>query len=133
MASRPTSSRACELFFLRALIALALLVVGACGGLAATLVHESWWGLLLGLGAAACATLALPAGGLRFAFMAGWFGAIVVAVQTRPEGDYLIPSTAAGYGVLGGSFVLFLIALATLPRPGSRRRRRGDDPVVSTP
>lgn len=115
----------------RALIALVLLVVGACGGLAATLVHESWWGLLLGLGAAACATLALPAGGLRFAFMLGWFAAIVVAVQTRPEGDYLIPSTAAGYGLLGGSFVLFLTALATLPKPGSRRRQRHDDPPVS--
>lgn len=119
--------------FVRALFALVLLVVGACGGLAATLVHESWWGLLLGLASAACATLALPAGGLRFAFMLGWFGAIVVAVQTRPEGDYLIPSTGAGYGVLGGSFLLFLVALATLPRPGSRRRRSGDDPGVSTP
>lgn len=119
--------------FLRALIALALLVVGACGGLAAILVHESGWGLLLGLGSAACATLALPAGGLRMAFMLGWSAAIVVAVQTRPEGDYLIPSTAAGYGVLGGSFLLFLFALITLPRPGSQRRRRDDDPVVSTP
>ena len=65
--------------------------------------------------------------------MLGWFGAIVFAVQTRPEGDYLIPSTGAGYAVLGGSFLLFLVALATLPRPGSRRRRRGDDPVVSAP
>lgn len=117
----------------RALIALELLVVGACGGLAATLVHEAWWGLLLGLASAACTTIALPAGGLRFAFMLGWFGVIFIAVQARPEGDYLIPSTGAGYGLVGGSFVLFLIALATLPRPGSRRRRDSDDPVVSTP
>ena len=118
---------------LRAVAALALLVVGAAGGLAAALVHESWWGLPLGLGSATLTTLALPAGGWRFAFMLGWFGTIAYVVLPRAEGDYLIPATAAGYTVLGGSFVLFLIALVTLPRPGSRRRRGGDDPVVSAP
>jgi hypothetical protein len=121
----------------RSLAALALLVVGAGGGLAAALLHESWWGLLLGLAAAALTTRALRAGGLRFAFMLGWFGVIVYTVLPRPEGDYLIPATAAGYGVLGGSFLLFLVALVTLPRPGTsarlRRRGGGDDPVVSAP
>jgi hypothetical protein len=125
----------------RALTALALLVVGAGGGVAAALLHESWWGLLLGLAAAALTTSALRRGGMRFAFMLGWFGAIVYAVLPRPEGDYLIPATAAGYGVLGGSFLLFLVALATVPRPGgsdaavrlARRPGGGDDPVVSTP
>jgi hypothetical protein len=117
----------------RALVALALLVVGAAGGLAAALVHESWWGLALGLGSATLATVALPAGGRRFAFMVGWFAAIGYAVMPRAEGDYLIPATAAGYGILGGSFVLFLASLVTLPRPGSRGRRASDDPVVSAP
>lgn len=115
----------------RALAALVLLVVGAGGGLASALVHSWWWGLLLGLGAATFATFALPGGGGRLAFMLGWIGALVYAVQTRPEGDYLIASTGAGYAVLGGSFALFLVSLATLPRRGSRRRGCGDDPGVS--
>jgi hypothetical protein len=121
----------------RSLAALSLLVVGAGGGLAAALLHESWWGLLLGLAAAALTTRALRAGGMRFAFMFGWFGVIVYTLLPRPEGDYLVPATAAGYAVLGGSFLLFLVALATLPRPGTSAGRRGrdsgDDPVVSAP
>lgn len=111
----------------RALVALALLVVGAGGGLAAALVHEWWWGLALGLAAATLTTIALPAGGWRFAFMLGWFGAIAYVVLPRAEGDYLIPSSGSGYGLLGGSFAVFLIALATVPN----RRPRRDDPVVS--
>lgn len=113
----------------RALVALVLIVVGAAGGLSAALVHESWWGLTLGLAAAALTTIALPAGGWRFAFMLGWFGAIGYVGLPRAEGDYLIPSSASGYGILGGSFVLFLIALATVPN----RRARREDPVVSPP
>lgn len=114
---------------LRSLAALALLVVGAVGGLSASLVHQRWWGLLLGLAAASVTTSALPAGGFRLAFMLGWFAAIGYAVLPRSEGDYLIPNSTAGYGLLGGSFVLFLIALATVPN----RRTRRDDPVVSAP
>lgn len=125
------------MFLVRSVAALALLVVGAGGGLAAALLHDSWWGLLLGLAAAALTTRALRAGGMRFAFMLGWFGVIAYTVLPRPEGDYLIPATPAGYAVLGGSFLLFLVALATLPRPGASARRRrpdsGDDPVVSAP
>ena len=123
------------MILVRAATALALLVVGAGGGLAAALVHQWWWGLALGLAAATLVTIALPAGGLRFAFMLGWFGAIGYAVLPRPEGDYLIPATASGYAMLGGSFLLFLVALATLPRPGTsaraRRRDSVEDPVVS--
>lgn len=113
----------------RALVALVLVVVGAGGGLAAALVHEWWWGLALGLGAAALTTIALPAGGWRFSFMLGWFGAIGYVVLPRAEGDYLIPSSVSGYGILGGSFVLFLIALATVPN----RRPRREDPGVLAP
>ena len=118
------------MLLLRSVVVLVLLVVGAGGGLAAALVHDAWWGLLLGLAAAALTTIALPAGGWRFAFMLGWFAAIGYVVLPRPEGDYLIPATMPGYAVLGGSFVLFLTALATLPRTGSRRRVGGDDPAV---
>ncbi len=110
----------------RALVALALLVVGAGGGLAAALVHDWGWGLALGLAAATLTTIALPAGGWRFAFMLGWFGAIAYVVLPRAEGDYLIPSSASGYGLLGGSFLVFLGALTTVPR----RRARREDPGV---
>lgn len=111
---------------LRTLVALALLVVGAAGGLAAALVHERWWGLVLGLAAASLTTIALPPGGWRFAFMLGWFGAIGYAALPRAEGDYLIASSGSGYALLAGSFGLFLVALATV----AHRRARRDDPVV---
>lgn len=118
---------------LRSLAALALLVVGAVCAVAAALVHERWWGLLLGLSVAGLTTFALPPGGLRFAFVLGWTAAVAYVVLPRAEGDYLIASSGAGYGFLAGTFAVFLVALATLPGPGTRRRRRGDDPAVSTP
>lgn len=125
------------MILLRLLVALALLGLGAGAALAAALIHQWWWGLALGLGAAALATRALPAGRWRLAFMLGWFGAIVYVVLPRAEGDYVIPATGAGYALLGVSFGLFLVALATLPRPGSSTSSRGrgdaDDPVVSPP
>lgn len=115
------------MLLVRLVAALALLAVGASAALAATLVHQRWWGLVLGLAAAAFVTLALPAGSRRFAFMLGWFGAIAYALVPRTEGDYLIAASGSGYALIGGSFVLFLTALTTLPRPGSSRRSRGDD------
>lgn len=115
------------MFLVRTAVALALLVVGFAGGVAGALVHDSWWGLTLGLVASTMTTLALPPGGWRIAFVFGWVGAVAYVVQPKAEGDYLIPATTAGYGFLVGSFVIFLIALATLPRRGSRRA----DPDVS--
>lgn len=115
------------MLLVRLAVAVALLAVGASAALAATLVHQRWWGLALGLAAAALATLALPAGGRRFSFMLGWFAAIGYALMPRTEGDYLIAASGSGYGLIGGSFVLFVAALTTLPRPGSSRRSRGDD------
>ena len=119
--------------FVRVLVALGLIVVGFAGGVAAALVQAWWWGLVLGLLAAAAACLALPAGGWRFAFTLGWFAALGYVVLPRAEGDYLIAATASGYTLLGGSFLVFLFALTTLPSPGSRRRRDTDDPLVSSP
>ncbi len=115
---------------LRLLFACALLVIGACAAVAATLIHERWWGLALGLGAAASVTRALPAGSRKCAFMFGWFGAISYTVLPRAEGDFLIAASPGGYGFIAGSFVIFLAALASLsglPRRGSRPRREGED------
>ncbi len=103
---------------------MVLVVLGAAGGLAAVLLHQRGWGLALGLAAAAVAALALPRGWWsRLAFMLGWVGAVAYATPPRPEGDYLIPANASGYTLLGGSFVLLLVALAT---SGPARRSRED-------
>lgn len=113
---------------LRGGCALALLVAGAAAGLATVLLHQQGWGLALGLAAAIAATLALPRGWWsRVAFMLGWMGAVVWAMVPRAEGDYLIPANLLGYVVLGGSFVVLLVALATSgPVRGGR-----DDPGES--
>ncbi len=105
---------------LRVLAGLALLVLGGSASLSAALVHQRWWGLMLGLGAAALTTRALPAGGWRLAFVLGWLGTIGYLVLPRSEGDYLVPGNPAGWALLGGSFVLFLVALATVARPVAR-------------
>ena len=118
------------MLLLRLLVAFALLVIGAAAALAAALVHQHWWGLVLGLAAAAFATLALPGGLWRFAFTLGWFGAITYALLPRTEGDYLIAASGAGYALLGGSFMLFLVSVATLPARGSRGPGRADDPQL---
>ncbi|PUA79410.1 hypothetical protein [Nocardioides currus] len=116
---------------LRVVVALVLLVAGFGGGVAAALVQSWWWGLLLGLACAGLTCLALPAGGWRFSFGLGWFAALGYVVLPRAEGDYLVPATAAGYTLLGGSFLVFLFALATLPGRGSRRPGGSGDPGVS--
>ena len=106
--------------------AVALLVVGAAGGLAAVLLHQLGWGLLLGLAAALACTLALPRGWWRTAFTLGWAGAVAWAVVPRAEGDYLIPGNASGYLLMGGSFLVLLVALAT-SAPGRRPREDPED------
>ncbi len=118
------------MLLVRLAVVLALLAVGASAALAATLVHQRWWGLVLGLAAAGLTTFALPAGSRRFAFMVGWLGAIGYALVPRTEGDYLVAASGSGYGLIGGSFALFLAALTSLPRPGSSRRSRGDDQAL---
>lgn len=102
--------------------ALALLVVGVAGGLAAVLLHQGGWGLALGLAAATATTLALPRGWwTRVAFMLGWTGAVVRSMLPRVEGDYLIPANTAGYTLVVGSLLVLLLALGTSgPARGSR-------------
>jgi hypothetical protein len=51
----------------------------------------------------------------------------------RSAGDYLIASTGPGYAVLGLALVVLVLAVATLPRPGSaaagRRPTGGKAPL----
>lgn len=113
----------------RGMVALGLLTLGALNAVPAVLVHQRWWGLALGLLAGTAAIAALPPRWwLRPAFAAGWMAMVTAAVLRRPEGDYLVPANLAGYAVLGGSMVLLLASLVTLPPPRRRLADQGDSP-----
>ena len=98
---------------------LLLLGVGAATGAAAVAVHQLWWGLALAAAAVTATVLALPRGWwTRLPFALGFVAVLAVAMTPRPEGDYLIPGNARGYVLLAVGLGAFLIAVATLPRPG---------------
>ena len=108
---------------IRALLAVALLVVGAASGLAAVAVHGRWWGLALATTAVLATLWALGAGwATRLPFAAG-FGLVVLRLAvSRPEGDFLVAGDARGYLLLLLTLLVVATAVATLPRPGERRR-----------
>jgi len=104
----------------RALGAVVLLAAGAVTGVAAVAVHQRWWGLALAAGAVVATVLALPRGWWsRLPFALGFVAVLGLAMSPRPEGDYLVPGNARGYLLLAVGLVVFLIAVATLPRPRS--------------
>ena len=105
----------------RALVAVALLMLGAATGIAAVFVHRMPWGLALALTATALTTYALPAGwSTRLPFVLGFVAAVGWLTVPRPEGDYVVSENWQGYTLLGFTTVLLVAGLATLPRP--RRR-----------
>lgn len=105
-----------------------LLVTGTATGVAASVLHQRWWGLALGVGSALVATGAAPAGWTgRGLFVAGWLVAVGLAVSPRAEGDYLVPADAQGYTLLGATLVLVVVVLVTLP-PARSGTRGADDP-----
>ena len=113
----------------RLLVGVGCLVTGAAAGLAAVLVHERWWGLLLALAAALAYAAALPGGVARLAFTLGWGGVVVRGALPRPEGDFLVAADAPGYVLLFTAPVLVLFAIATLLPP----RRQADPPTAGQP
>jgi hypothetical protein len=103
----------------RALTAVLLLGAGAVTGLAAVAVHQRWWGLVLAVGAVVATVLALPRGWWsRLPFALGFVAVLGLAMTPRAEGDYLVPGNVRGYLLLAVGLLAFLIAVATLPRPG---------------
>ena len=119
---------------MRTAYGLAALAVGLVSGVAGTLVHQRWWGLVLAL-AAALATLAwLPAGAVRLAFAVGWCVPVLRGALERPGGGFLISADAAGWSFLAGSAVLLVAAFATAGAgrrtPGETALGRADDPAV---
>ena len=108
---------------MRLLAALVLLVLGVGTGLASVALHEFRWGLLLSAVATFATLVWLPPGWWsRLPFALGWAGLVGSVVSPRPEGDYAIRQGLAGYLLLGIAVLVLGFAVATLPRPGSRRR-----------
>ena len=105
------------------LAGLVLLPLGAVTGIASLAVHDkSWWWFLLAVAAPLAATVALPAGWPRAGFGLGWVGVLMVALLGRPEGDYVVTSTARGYALLGLGLALLVLVVVTVPV----RRRSGE-------
>lgn len=105
----------------RVLTLLLMLAAGLVTGVAAVAVHQRWWGLVLVLAALAATVVALsPGWWTRLPFALGFVAVLGLAMTPRGEGDYLVPGNARGYVLLAAGAVLFLSAVATLPRPGGR-------------
>ena len=106
---------------MRVAAAVGLLLAGAATALAATAVHQLWWGLLLGAAATLATLVALgPGWWTRLPFAAGWVGLLLWVVPTRAEGDFVISADGAGLTLLTLGLVVLVVAMGTLPRPGRR-------------
>ncbi len=98
------------------LVGLALLPVGAVTGIASVAVHDKSWGwFLLAVAAPLAVTVALRPGWRRAGFAVGWVGVLMVALLGRPEGDYVVSSTARGYALLGLGLALVVLVVVTVP------------------
>jgi hypothetical protein len=107
------------------LLVTACAVAGAVTGVAAVAVHQRWWALALAAAAVLATVLALPAGwATRLPFALGLAAVLGLAMTPRAEGDYLVPANGRGYLLLAVGALAFLIAVATLPRPGRIPRAR---------
>jgi hypothetical protein len=103
------------------LLVVLMLGLGAVTGVAAVAVHQRWWGLALLVAAVTATVLSLPrAWWTRLPFALGFIALLGLAMTPRGEGDYLVPGNARGYVLLGVGVLAFVIAVATLPRPGAR-------------
>ncbi|GAB2764504.1 hypothetical protein GCM10027020_15850 [Nocardioides salsibiostraticola] len=109
----------------RLVIGVLLLPGGATIGTAATLVHDTVWGLPLAIISVIVTVRALPAGGPRVGFALGWSAAVGAFTVPRPSGDYLVAGGVTGYLLLLTALVSVVAALATVPprsRDGSPER-----------
>ena len=56
----------------------------------------------------------------RLPFALGYVGVVLVAIGTRPEGDFVVASSARGYLLLLLTLLVLVVAVVTLPRPAAR-------------
>ena len=97
---------------------VAAALVGVVASVAVVLEAGRWWGLLLGIAAVVATTFAWPPGwSTRLPFGAAYIVALVILMQPRPEGDFLIAADAHGYLVFGLALVVLTATISTLPRP----------------
>lgn len=108
---------------MRAPLAFAALAVGLVSGTAGTLLHQLWWGLVLGLATAIAVLGWLPPGAPRVAFALGWCVPVARGAFAPPGGGVLVSDDAAGWSLLVGSAVLLVAALVTV---GGTRRTHAD-------
>ncbi len=102
----------------------ALLLVGALTAAATVVSHELWWSLPLATAGLAASYVAVGPGWLtRLPIALGCTAVVGIALQPRPEGDYLVLSSTRGYLLLGLTLVALVVALVTLPRPHRRPHR----------
>ena len=98
--------------------AVPVFVLGAVAGLASVVVHDrSWLWFLLAVTAPLAITVAVASLLLRFAFVAGWFAVLTLAVLGRPEGDYAVSGSVRGYSLLVFGLLLLVVPVATIRRP----------------
>lgn len=107
---------------MRATGALLLAVAGFLTSLATVAVHQSWWGLLLGLVATGLALQALDRGwATRLPFGLGWAALVALVAPTRPEGDFVLSASTSGYAVVLAAVAVVGWSVGTLPRPRGAR------------
>ncbi len=99
--------------------ALALFLAGGVTALASVAAHELWWGLPLAAAAIAGTFVWIGRGWLtRLPFALGYVGVVLVAIDTRPEGDFVVASSTRGYLLLLLTLLVLVVAVVTLPPPG---------------
>ncbi|MFN8194379.1 MAG: hypothetical protein U0R80_08865 [Nocardioidaceae bacterium] len=107
----------------RLLVCLGVLLLGLVTGLAAVLVHDRWWGLLVAVAGTLAGLRLVQRGLLRFCYVAGWVLVVVLASVPRP--DYLVSADLEGYLLLALAPVLVVVALVTSPPPRRASRHIG--------
>ncbi|MDN7122811.1 hypothetical protein INN71_15580 [Nocardioides sp. ChNu-153] len=116
------------------LLGAGLLLVGALTGAAAVVVTGHDWGLPLVAAATAAVLWAVPTRrGTVVPFVVGWVAPVLLALRTRPEGDYLIQGNGRGYTLLGLTFAVALVGVVVLAAGGRVRRTPPADAPGSHP
>lgn len=94
---------------------LFLAPLGLVTGFSAVWVAGWWWGVAL----AALATLAtlwwVPPG-WRLVYAGAWLVPAAYFSLSRPEGDFIVESSARGWCFLGLGALVIVVSIVTLPR-----------------
>ncbi|MFW6775816.1 hypothetical protein ACOACO_16145 [Nocardioides sp. CPCC 205120] len=105
------------------LLGAGLLLAGALTGAAAVVVTGHDWGLPLVVAATVAALVAVPTRrGTVVPFVLGWVAPVLLALRTRPEGDYLVAGDVRGYALLAVTFLVALVGVVVLATGGAVRR-----------